>query len=149
MANGGLQSVGFFVGYIALSLIIVAVVLPFWKMNDLSNEVKNNDSFIMRIKSVRGKPSLPRRLSVIAVSSSSKTLKILLANGSTANICRTMVGMHLYHVKWWRVHMQHVPEIFHCTTNVSPRQPWHGNHFTFLWIAWCFNRYYRHGGKDA
>ena len=39
MANGGLQSVGFFVGYIALSLIIVAVVLPFWKMNDLSNEV--------------------------------------------------------------------------------------------------------------
>ena len=54
MANGGLQSVGFFVGYIALSLIIVAVVLPFWKMNDLSNEVKNNDSFIMRIKSVRG-----------------------------------------------------------------------------------------------
>merc|ERR1712226_31928 len=38
MANGGLQSVGFFVGYIALSLIIVAVVLPFWKMNDLSNE---------------------------------------------------------------------------------------------------------------
>jgi len=40
MANGGLQSVGFFVGYIALSLIIVAVVLPFWKMNDLSNEVK-------------------------------------------------------------------------------------------------------------
>ena len=61
MANGGLQSVGFFVGYIALSLIIVAVVLPFWKMNDLSNEVKNNDSFIMRIKSVRGKPPLPRR----------------------------------------------------------------------------------------
>jgi len=36
--NGGLQSVGFLCGFFSLMLIIIATILPFWKMNDRTME---------------------------------------------------------------------------------------------------------------
>jgi len=38
MANGGLQTVGFFLGYIGLVLNLCCLLLPFWKMDDISME---------------------------------------------------------------------------------------------------------------